>query len=254
MSENIKYKSEIIMDTLKCEVINRLGDITWDNLVDGIGIPDIDNESKSQCNTMYQLMKRFDHLVDKESAKIMLTRVRHGLKHSQFESSKQKFKECGENIDAFMKRIYYEDVEAFTKHRDTGSNFYGQPITSEVFDFIFKEGIVKENQKVGKEIHIKAFPFDMVNYLKETDTQKKRYYACHCPFARESILSQNRQVSKTLCQCSLGHSKVMWEAVLGRELDGEVTESVLGGDLRCSFKIILPDEIMEKYVKEERGR
>ena len=88
----------------------------------------------------------------------------------------------------------------------------------------------------------------MVNYIKETNERKKRYYACHCPFAREYILIEGAEVSRTLCYCSLGHAKVMWEAILNMELDGEVLQSVLGGDLICKYVIYLPDEIVRKYT------
>ncbi|NLO39590.1 MAG: hypothetical protein GX115_08990 [Ruminiclostridium sp.] len=113
-------------------------------------------------------------------------------------------------------------------------------ITSEVFDFIFKAGILTDAARKGSEIHITAFPYDMVNYIKEADERKKRYYACHCPFARESILKEGAEVSRTLCYCSLCHAKVMWEAILNMELDGEVLQSVLGGDLMCKYAIYLP--------------
>jgi len=33
----------------------------------------------------------------------------------------------------------------------------------------------------------------------------------------------------------------MWDAILGVELDGEVVQSVLGGDLMCKYFICLLD-------------
>jgi len=40
----------------------------------------------------------------------------------------------------------------------------------------------------------------------------------------------------------------MWEAILNVELDGEVVESVLGGDLMCKYVIHLPDEILKAHI------
>lgn len=34
----------------------------------------------------------------------------------------------------------------------------------------------------------------------------------------------------------------------GRELDGEVTQSVLSGDMLCKYVIYLPDEVLKKYT------
>ncbi len=247
MAEAIEYKSEIIMDTFKVEVVSKLGENAWNTLTDRIGVPDIDKEPACGCQIMKEFMNRFDSLTNDQTAKEILTRVRHGLKHSQFDWAREKFEKCGRNIDAFINANYQEELANFTHLRDTGGDFYGQPITPEVYDFIFDSGIVTDSSRKGSEIHILAFPFDMVNYIKETDPRKKRYYACHCPFARESILSDHGEVSKTLCYCSLGHAKVMWEAVLGVELEGEVAHSVLAGDLMCKYIIYLPDGVLQMY-------
>ena len=93
-----------------------------------------------------------------------------------------------------------------------------------------------------------AIPCETQKYMKETDINKKRYFACHCQFARNSILQKEGAVSKTLCNCSLGHTKIFWEAALDASLDGEVVSSVLCDGLLCRFVIHLPDEIMKKYV------
>ena len=93
-----------------------------------------------------------------------------------------------------------------------------------------------------------AIPCETQKYLEETDINKKRYFACHCQFARKSILQKDGAVSKTLCNCSLGHTKIFWEAVFDTLLDGEVISSVLGDGLLCRFAIYLPDEVMRKYV------
>lgn len=55
--------------------------------------------------------------------------------------------------------------------------------------------------------------------------------------------------SGTLCYCSLGHTRVFWESALDTKLEGEVEESVLSGGMLCRFRILLPDAIMQKYVK-----
>lgn len=87
----------------------------------------------------------------------------------------------------------------------------------------------------------------MQKYLEATDIRMKRYHACHCPFAKESILSE-AVVSSTLCNCSLGHVMNFTEAFLGRKLEGKVLCSVLNGDLTCEYEISIPDDIMQEYV------
>lgn len=91
----------------------------------------------------------------------------------------------------------------------------------------------------------------MEAYLNAADEKMKRYHACHSPFAKESVLSEN-VVSSALCNCSLGHVMNFAEAFLGRELTGKVVRSVLNGDLTCEYEIEIPEDIMQKYVTLER--
>ena len=91
------------MDTLKNEVCAKMGNQAWGILTDGIGVPDIDNEFKCGCKTTREFMRRFDSMTDTAMAKAVLTRLRHGLKHSQFDWAREKFDMCVNNIDAFIK-------------------------------------------------------------------------------------------------------------------------------------------------------
>jgi hypothetical protein len=234
------------MDTLKSEVDEKHGGEAWNILTEGIGTPDIHNEAKCGCHTMREFMKRFDTMTDKTLAKDILTHVRHGLKRSQFTWAKEKFAQYN-NIDDFIKVCLDEEIKSFTKLRDTGESFYGQVIDDEVLEFVLSQSGMLSSVRKGSELHITAFPSNMVEYLKETDERKKRYHACHCPFAKESILQENEEVSKTLCYCSLGHAKIMWEAIFDMDLDGDVVESVLNGDLLCKYVIYLPKEIIDKF-------
>ena len=69
--------------TFKKEIIDELGEETWQRLIKEIDLPDIENESKCKCINMYSFMYRFDQTVDKHTANKILSRVRHGLKPSQ---------------------------------------------------------------------------------------------------------------------------------------------------------------------------
>ena len=101
-------------------------------------------------------------------------------------------------------------------------NFYGQEISDEVLAFI------KENLKMlapvreRSKLYCMAFPCNMKEYLNAANEKMKRYHACHCPFAKESILSED-VVSPALCNCSLGHVMNFTEAFMGRELEGKVS-------------------------------
>ena len=86
----------------------------------------------------------------------------------------------------------------------------------------------------------KKQPYKLAN-IKEKDPVKKSYYACHCPFARESVLSAEKTVDSEWCYCSAGFAKYPFEIILGRELDVKLLKSALDGEAICRFEIDLGD-------------
>jgi hypothetical protein len=161
--------------------------------------------------------------------------------------SREKFLQYND-IDTFCSTMQRENIAGFTHAALSGELFHGQPIDESVLQFIKEQPYILYGARENNTIVAIAIPCETQKYLKETDINKKRYFACHCQFARNSILQKEGAVSKTLCNCSLGHTKIFWEAALDASLDGDVVSSVLGDGLLCRFVIHLPDEIMKKYV------
>ncbi|MCL2831873.1 MAG: hypothetical protein FWD78_01760 [Treponema sp.] len=244
---SIVYK-KFDFDTFKDEIIKELGEKIWDELTLDNIIPNITAESKCKCVNMIKFMERFDNIVDKDTAKKILSRVRHGLKPSQSAWAREKFLKIG-NLDEFMKQSLDEEILKFEKLHNENKDFYGDIITGQVLEYLKSSPSTLIGIRAGNKLHFTAFPAQMHKYLNTDDPKMKRYYACHCPFAKESILTE-KVVSSTLCNCSLGHIKNFWEAVFDRELDGEVLTSALKGDLKCTYAVYIPDDIMELYVKQ----
>jgi hypothetical protein len=243
---SIEYSEKFGIDTFKNEIIQQLGEKTWNELtLDGI-VPNIDTESQYKCINMVTFMERFDKIIDGHTAKKILSKVRHGLKPSQSAWARDKFLKIG-NLDNFIKQSLDESIANFEKLYVEKKDFYGDTITKEVLDFLKSSPSTLIGVREGNRLHFTAFPAQMDKYLNTTDPRMKRYYACHCPFAKESILAE-KTVSSTLCYCSFGHIKNFWEAVFDRELDGEIVTSALRGDIKCTYYIYIPDDIMASYV------
>ena len=90
-------------------------------------------------------------------------------------------------------------------------------------------------------IHITKIPYQTDAYLKEPDVQRRRYLACHCPWARESILRPGTGPSARFCQCSAGFEKRSWDAVFDQPVRVEVVKSALQGDQICEFSVRIPE-------------
>ena len=256
MSEEITWndKDEITWDDKKIiprfkELIcEKLGEEAWNELTKDISIPDPDTEWKCGCCNMRVIIKRLEEITDKENIKSILTRVRHGMTREQFSDFKKELSECGNNLDAFLEHSRKIQSEDLIKRNAEGTTYWGDIVTDDALDFLLNtEGVLAPVRK-GSELHITASPYDMTSYFKETDECKKRFHFCHCLFARNSILSEEETVSKTICLCSLGFVKAPWEKTFGVELDGEVVQSIIGGDDICKYVIYLPDDVIEKYT------
>lgn len=233
--------------TFKKEICAELGEEFWQTLTEGIVLPEMDAECKGKCRNMYVFMKKLEEMAPRNTIEKILCRVRHGLHPSQMSQLHEEFQETGD-LDAFLCKTREDAMADFVQLNREKRDFYGQEITDEVLDFIRRNPAMLAPVRRGNKLHCMAFPYNMAEYLKAEDDIIKRYHACHCPFARESILS-DATVSPILCHCSLGHVMNFMEAFLGRELKGRPVRSVLSGDLTCEYEIDIPDDIMENYVR-----
>lgn len=252
MSERkIVYDDKFGLSTFKRMIIEELGEKFWNELIEGMTLPDIDSESQCQCMNMYNFVRKLKTLIDDETIKKIFSKVRHGLTPSQVVGAREEFLAIGD-LDKFIQKKYEEDFSYFIELNSQKKDFYGDMITDDVLEFLRDNRLMIGGVRKGNKILVRAFPANMSKYLQADNEKMKRYYACHCPFAKESILA-NHVVSDTLCYCSLGHVKNYWEAVFEQNLDGEVLETVLSGNLQCCYSITIPEDIMELYVKEEKG-
>ena len=108
-------------------------------------------------------------------------------------------------------------------------------------EYISREPEMGGGVRIGKVVYETKIPFLTKQYLAESDPTLKRYYYCHCPWAREAI-KDGEKVAPIFCNCSAGFHKKPWEAALGQRIEADVLQSVLRGDERCRFAIHLPQD------------
>jgi hypothetical protein len=120
--------------------------------------------------------------------------------------------------------------------------FFAQEITDEVLAFVKNDPEIGGGRREGNIVYETKIPFMTTAYLAETAPTLKRYFYCHCPWAREAIKNGDVTLTATFCNCSAGFHKKPWEVALGKPVRAEVVESVLKGDDRCRFAIYLPEE------------
>jgi len=123
---------------------------------------------------------------------------------------------------------------------EEGRPFFGQPVTEEVIELVGLDPEMAAGRREGNSVYVTKIPFRAKDWLEEKDPVKRRHLYCHCPWARESILSEAGPVPSEFCRCSAGFHRKPWEAIFGDGVSCTVLESALAGDDRCRFRIDLP--------------
>lgn len=197
-----------------------------------------DRYPENTCLLVSRLME-----LGAETCHDVLADNHHGIPHNSFQKHIKWFEES-DSIDDFLKRVHSERIKILQQHLDEGKVWFEQEITPEVIE------LVKGNQEIlsairkGNYLYVTKIPYSPKDWLKETDCLRKRYYACHCPLAREAIIMNNPEIPMDWCYCSGGFQKLMFDVVFGEPTEVEVLQSVLTGDPVCRFRIKLPEKII----------
>jgi hypothetical protein len=230
-----------VMSVLNERLGEHVGEDKRDEILPIDEIPPLGLPSREKIDVTREIMKRMDRVLSSENCKKVLVDVAHGLPRDFRKGEREKYLRAG-TIDDYLREKREDAIAELEKHRDEGTLFYNQYITDDVVNFVRGRPDVLSGEKRGNTIYHTKIPYMAKEYLEATDEKMKRYYACHCAWARESILNDKIDISPEFCYCSAGFTKQSWEAALNRPLDVEMVNSVLKGDLECSFIIHLPDD------------
>ena len=225
-------------DNLYRRVAERFGTEVRDEIFAGIGLAPYGTPSPDKPAYVQPVIERLEARVGTDACKDFLSASLRDLPDEYFISEQEKFRQAG-NIDAYLRQEREAFLARLEECQREGRLFFAQEITEEVLDFIRSDpemGGGRRNQNVIYETKI---PYMTKQYLAEADPTLMRYYACHCPWARDAIKDGSVKLAEVFCQCSGGFHKKPLEVVFGRRLKVEVLESVLKGDRRCRFAIHL---------------
>jgi len=183
-------------------------------------------------------MDQLEAVADEKQTQDILCGNNHGLSKEAFSKEKALY-EASPSMEAYLKDLHQRRVQELQDHCDQNKVWFEQKITQATVDFVASNQELLSAVLKDDVLYLTKIPYDPQAYLEETDPIKKRYYACHCPFAREAILKGEPGISKNWCYCSAGFEKFHFETILDRKLDIEVLQSALQGDPICRFAIKL---------------
>lgn len=210
-------------------------------LFEEIDSPPLGTPNTIKARLMQAVIERLNHQLDPETHAQVFSDSFRDLPDKYYQGDKQKYWEIND-FDTYLEEKRAEFIALLEQLMAEGKLFFSQEITQEVIDFVRADPEISQGVRQGNILFVTKIPYMAKEFLAEQDPEKKRYYYCHCPWARESLRRGEEPVSARFCQCSAGFHKKPWEVIFGRPLQADVLESVLQGDLRCRFAIHLPGE------------
>lgn len=202
----------------------------------GIAMPPLGAPPEAYPPITRLLMERLEKHLTPEQLHTVLAYNHHGIPAESFARHKEWFKEL-QSIDTFLAKVHAEAVAQLEEYQRSGRIWYEQEITPEVVEHVRANQEILSAVRDGDRLYITKIPYAGKEYLRETDPVMKRYYACHCPLAREAILMDAVDVPPDWCYCSGGFQKFMFDVVFEEPTEVELLESVLAGDMRCRFAV-----------------
>lgn len=227
------------MQVLSKDILKRHGQETLGKIFHK-EIPPLGADEKERYAFTKIITAGMSQFLTPEESESAWFRLQHGIPASHWKNgdarNRKLFREC-KDIDTYLETRGKALIEYLTRLKSEGKPWYSQELDGEVLEFITQNPEIEAGKREGDRIFITKIPYQAKRYLHETDPVMKRYHACHCPLVREGIL-RNETIAADICRCSLGHAS-HYLSGLGKNLQGEVLESVIRGDTRCRFVFYL---------------
>ncbi len=230
-----------VIESIRDRVSETAGKEAADGIFESLERPPLGSEPADFPEFTSRLMARLEARLPESTVRQALAGNNHGIPESAFDEEKQHYAAAA-CLDEYLADRHRRKVEELRGHAETKTVWYEQIITPEVVDYVASNQEILSAVRKDDTLFITKIPYDPAKYLAETDPVRKRYYACHCPFVREAILSGKPVLSPSWCYCSAGYAKFPFEVVLGRKLQVKLLACALAGDPVCRFAVSLKDD------------
>ena len=218
----------------------KYGEALRDEVFAGIGVAPYGLPTPEKPRYMQPVIERLEKALGAEACRALIADSLRDLPDYAWE--REIYQSCA-SVDEYLVKKKQKFMEQMETCQREGRLFFAQEVTDEVLEFIRSEPEMGGGVRVGNIVYETKIPFLTKEYLAESDPTLKRYYYCHCPWAREAVKS-GEKVAPIFCNCSAGFHKKPWEGALGQKIQVDVLESVLKGDDRCRFAIHLPETVI----------
>jgi predicted hydrocarbon binding protein len=178
-----------------------------------------------------QAMERLAALLDEEVAQAVMSGCACEYPKANLQDLREIYQATGD-----ISRIHRLLQERFESFLRDGLQLGADMITEIVEKGWGVAGVLQGDSIVATKIPKSGY---LVEYLQESDPEKRRQIYCHCPRIRD-VLKSGETIPPIYCYCGAGFYKGIWEEILQRPVHVELLESVLMGDDACKIRIDLP--------------
>lgn len=228
-------------ENLYQQVAEKYDETLRDEVFAGIGVAPFGIPTPEKPHYMQPVIARLEKALGVEACRALLADSLRDLPDEMVAGERELYQSC-KDVEEYLVRKKQKFLERMETCQREGRLFFAQEVTDEVLDYIRREPEMGGGVCEGNIVYESKIPFLTKQYLAESDPTLKRYYYCHCPWAREAV-KNGQPLTPIFCNCSAGFHKKPWEAALAQKIQVDMLESVLQGDDRCRFAIHLPEDI-----------
>jgi hypothetical protein len=232
-------------DNLYRGIGEKFGVAVRNEIYNGIGKCKLGTPTPEKPAFIHPILRRLEKKVGAKASKEFLSAGLRTLPARMYQNNRKEFLQAGD-IDTYLKQQKDAFVNNLEDCKREGEWWFVQEITEDVIAFVRANPEIGAGRREGKILYETKIPYMAKEFLAAGSSLQRRYYACHCPWAREALKNGDVKLSKALCHCSSGFMKKPWEAIFRQPLKVDILESVLNGDERCRFAIHLPAEAVKK--------
>lgn len=235
-----------VIESQKERMTDIVGEQKTHKVFEDLNFPLLGTPYEEYLETIQSYLANMQKELSREECETVLTGNHHKIPLEIYDDYVKRFEET-KNLDLVLQEKHNTLVKTLQEHCDTGRLWYEQFITQPVVDFVKDNQEIQTGVREGNIIYIQKIPYSPDAWFKETDPDKKRHLACHCPFVRNAI-AEEEKVPSLWCYCTAGFESVMFNRLFNQELKVKVLKSVLDKDQICRFAIYLPED-WEQYPK-----
>ena len=209
-----------------------------DEVIQDILIPPFGTDSFDLPKYTKAFLDKLNKHLPKSSCNKILAGNNHHVPKDSFTKEKELYEESV-SLEAYLKDRHIRKVNELKHYYKNNIVWFEQIITKEAIEYVATNQEILSGVLKDDKLYVTKIPYEISNYLSERDDKLKRYYACHCSFVRENILTEKEDIPKEWCYCSAGYAKYPFEVIFDQELDVKLLKTPIDGDLVCRFEIDL---------------